>query len=429
MKLLDRLSNLTKNKFFISTFDQGIISGSNFIITILLVKFIGLEEFGKFSFLWIIINLSNSLQVSSIIAPMNTITPSQGKKISSYHGGIFVQQVLFSIIFCVILFIAIKFLSNIESINNLMIYSSIFIFSLFAIQFQNFVKRLLFVYDKDFLGTLCDLLCYVTVIILIIYFYNFKELDIEKILIFYAVTFLSFSLIGLPLLITLKLNLKKIIESFKLNFMISKWMIFSTILNFFCFNLWLINLNIILGPIVFGAYRACQNIAGIFNVVFLGLENFLPKKISQILVNNGIKKMKKYIGKIILKGSIIVISFSLLIFMFSEYILNMLYGGSMSGYYYLLITAVLLKPIEYSNIPLQFALRALKNTRPIFIAVLTSSLITVLFSYKIISNFQINGFIFGVIINQIILSGLIIIGYLLYINKTNNEGGRFTGKN
>ena len=99
MNLANHLINLTKNKFFISTLDQGIVSGSNFLITILIVKFLGLEEFGKFSFLWIIVNLSNSLQMSSIIAPMNSIAPSQQKKLNFYHGGVFIQQGLFSIIF------------------------------------------------------------------------------------------------------------------------------------------------------------------------------------------------------------------------------------------------------------------------------------------------------------------------------------------
>lgn len=47
MNIINYLLNFKKNKFFLTSFDQGIVSRSNFIITILIVKFIGLEEFGK----------------------------------------------------------------------------------------------------------------------------------------------------------------------------------------------------------------------------------------------------------------------------------------------------------------------------------------------------------------------------------------------
>ena len=74
-------------------------------------------------------------------------------------------------------------------------------------------------------------------------------------------------------------------------------------------------------------------------------------------------------------------------------------------------------PISFLRLPLELGLRALKNTKPIFYANLSASIIAIIFSNIIIINFNITGMIAGLIFNQIIIFLIIIYYYRLNIHK------------
>ena len=92
-------NQLKSQKYNLVLLDQIIISGSNFLVTILIINFIGLEKFGLFSFLWLIYLLINTFQLSFIISPMMT-NSNLYKDISKkyYYGGVFTQQIFLSIL-------------------------------------------------------------------------------------------------------------------------------------------------------------------------------------------------------------------------------------------------------------------------------------------------------------------------------------------
>ena len=93
-KNLSNIINL--NLFF---FEQALVSFSNFILAILLLKFLGVEAFGIFSFFWILLLLINAIQQSSIISPMLSISPKINySDQAEYLGGVFLQQIIFCLI-------------------------------------------------------------------------------------------------------------------------------------------------------------------------------------------------------------------------------------------------------------------------------------------------------------------------------------------
>jgi len=53
--------------------DQALVSGSNFVTGIMLVRGLGLAEFGRFTIAYVILLLANSLQLSFISSPMITL--------------------------------------------------------------------------------------------------------------------------------------------------------------------------------------------------------------------------------------------------------------------------------------------------------------------------------------------------------------------
>ncbi|MGD8663730.1 MAG: hypothetical protein PVH37_27635, partial [Desulfobacterales bacterium] len=69
--------------------DQAMVSGVNFLTGIILVRFLGLEEFGRFTLTWLIILFFNSIQFSAVISPMMSIGPKQAEKeLQQYYGAV-----------------------------------------------------------------------------------------------------------------------------------------------------------------------------------------------------------------------------------------------------------------------------------------------------------------------------------------------------
>jgi len=104
-KFFSRITN-----FNLTILDQVLVSGSNFLISILILRFLGINDFGIFSFYWLILTLINSAQISFVISPMFTNAPKQNKlNIDFFYGGVFFQQIIFTSIVFFFFFFFLKF--------------------------------------------------------------------------------------------------------------------------------------------------------------------------------------------------------------------------------------------------------------------------------------------------------------------------------
>ena len=73
-------------------------------------------------------------------------------------------------------------------------------------------------------------------------------------------------------------------------------------------------------------------------------------------------------------------------------------------------------PLNFLNYLVPYGLRALGKTFPIFLSYLITSIIALLFSGLIIEQYQINGFLVGVYLTQVLIL-VITIGSYQYIIK------------
>ena len=77
--------------------DQTMVSGVNFLTGILLARYLGLEEFGRFTLAWMAVLFVNSIQHAAINSPMMSIGPKQPEAESSaYYRAVVLQQIVLS---------------------------------------------------------------------------------------------------------------------------------------------------------------------------------------------------------------------------------------------------------------------------------------------------------------------------------------------
>ena len=406
------------NKKILTLFDQIVVSGSNFLISILILRYLGIEEFGVFSFFWLIILFIGSIQQSLIISPLFSNVPKYKlSNLNLFYGNVFIQQIILIIFTILAFYLSSKLFDFVSSEYDLRKY--FYALSLLIVFFQlyNFFRKLH--YSKNlFLNIfIIDLIIYSIFFIIIIYCNFNNSLNLLIVLKIFIFIFILGTLLSFKLYKYLKFKKKLFFNIIKENWSISSWLVLSNIIQWFSANLWLINIGLILGPFYLGIIRACQTILNISNLLFQTLENLYAQRISLILQNQGKLKMNNYISKLNLKGLFITILLSFLIYYSSELLLMIFYGEDVSKFKHILSILAFMIPLNFLNYLIPYGLRALRKTFPIFLSYLSTSIIALLFSKLIIEKYEINGFLFGVYITQIIILIITISSYFYILKK------------
>ena len=249
------------------------------------------------------------------------------------------------------------------------------------------------------------------------YFILFNNLDIQKVFLILIYSNLLCIIFFYDLKKVIKLNFKSFFYFHNENWIISKWLLLTSLIQWFSGNLWVINVGIILGPYYLGVVRCCQSILNVTNLIFQTIENVYSVKISKIYKVHNISFLKNYIKQITFKGFFLVLIISLIISLFSKFLLNLVYGSEISSQYHVLIYLSFLLPLTFLQYFPQHVLRTFSKTFPIFLAFLCSSIIAILFSSQIINKFEIYGFFSGMYISQIIILIIIYYNYFKEVNK------------
>src|ERR1700761_3547253 len=80
----------------VALFDQGLVSGANFLTNVLLARAFGVRDYGVFALAWIAVLFANSLQYALIVTPMMSVGPKQDEDDRpSYFGAVLIQELCF----------------------------------------------------------------------------------------------------------------------------------------------------------------------------------------------------------------------------------------------------------------------------------------------------------------------------------------------
>jgi len=97
----------------------------------------------------------------------------------------------------------------------------------------------------------------------------------------------------------------------------------------------------------------------------------------------------------------------LLVLFFFKDIFNLIYGDlDISEHQTILVASFVIMLISAAKYPVYFTIRAYNKTKTIFFGSFAGALFSVMLSEIMITEFGVNGFIFGTIVNQIIITYL-----------------------
>lgn len=381
-------------------FDQALVSGVNFLIAILLARLLGIEDFGLYVFGWMLVLFVSSVQLAFIVSPLFTIYPKQ-KNASNYLGGLHVVQLGFSIVTFVLSLVVVKavFIYKPEWEIEGVFYSLPLVAALFVL--QDFYRRINFTLKKPIRSLISDSVSYGGQPIGILLLNHLEILSIHHIFLAISVLFSVSITYNLPK-INLTLNISNIKNTISENWLFSKYLVGTALLQWVSGNFFIIVAGGILGAVAIGAIRIAQNVVGVLHVLFLAMENIIPIKGAEILDKKGNISSLRYFKQMLFKGGALTLIVLLLIAFFRTQIISIFYGDEYLQYVNLLLGFTALYVLVFVGTILGFVIRTFEMNSIFFWSYIITTLFGLMVAQPLITKTGIYGVLIGLFISQLI---------------------------
>src|SRR5580698_6815476 len=176
--------------------DQIIVSGSNFAASIVLVRGLGLSEFGKYSIAYAFLLYANVLQMSFVASPMLSIAPlMSGKEKRQFVDGMLTIQLLASLVAFVVFAIAgatSRLFTTFFSLPNIFAFAC----CVGTFQLQDWLRRYYFLYHKGKLAITSDFISYFVQLLLLLVLWRVGQLTLLRTFLVMCITSVAGFLMG-----------------------------------------------------------------------------------------------------------------------------------------------------------------------------------------------------------------------------------------
>lgn len=388
--------------------DQALVSGTNFLVGILLVRYLGFEQYGQFVLVWMVVQFIVSMQSALIVSPMVSIAPTvPATERGAYYDATLALQAGLTLSVAGLATIG-AFLSDSYRPEWLDVGVIIpLIGCLVFVQLQDYCRRNLFSRLFSHRAFYLDILAYGAQLPLIFLVIRSNP-SLQNALSVILVAMVVSVLLGYSWMESKSVPLIDTRQVLHRHWISSKWLLGAAILQWVSGNYFLIVAGAVFGPTMVGAIRAAQNLLGLTHILFQGLENIVPSEASRRYQRLGPAALSSYLSKTVLVMLLVTGTVATLAALFSGPLLRIAYGElnpdsiiAMAWYvpFYTLAAVIL---------PLRAGLRSLEKTRPIFIAQFTCAMFSLLTAHYLINQYGIHGVMGGMLLELVITTTVLV---------------------
>jgi len=383
--------------------DQAIVSGSSFVLNIVLVWLLGLENYGVFAVLWMLLMGILAMQQALFTLPMLSFAPKMdvGEQRLYMWQLMLLQQLILLVTISVAAVVVwlVKSQLGIAVLNiELLLVWAVWVFLYCSF---DFIRKCNFLNGAVSKNLIIDACVFVIQLIGLGVFYLFVPTNLFGVIGLLALSYLVVSLIPL-LKSVLYIKSISVFSIFKLHYNFSKWLVGKNVLQWFTANYFVLFAGAILGPAIVGVIRLIQNVLGLLHVVFLAMENEIPIKASVVYKNDGGKGMAGYLVKSSVQYGLVLLPIIGLIALFPSQLLGLIYQQDYSDFGLLASVYALSYLIVFFAYPFRFALRTIERTQGIFMAYLIAAIFSYLSASLLIKSFGMYGVVIGLAAVQLI---------------------------
>jgi len=400
------------NKNFIVLLDQAVFSGGSFVTTIILARFLlSTLDFGLFSslllFNYAVVSVLNAL----IIQPLQVSISKQVDQ-KSYVSFSFITQVLL----IVILALSLQVLNalKIDLLSSFRGFEGAVILYIIGFLMNDYFRKLFLAKSEVVNAFLVDFLTIGSQLILLFVLWYNSESEFSTVVFYLGFSYLPGLIYSLFVVGYKMPDLDLFKEYVLLHFHQGKWLLLTSITQWWSSNLFVVFSGLFLGVEMLGAFRLVQSLFGVLNLILQTFENFVLPEAARKLVESK-EIAKKYLLRISLKSSVIFGIMLAVLFFFSSTVIQLVGGEKYVPYSFIVKGMVLLYVFIFLGYPIRIAIRILVLNKVFFTGYLLSFLFSLITFYFLLIEFGMNGAIVGLISAQIIT-----LGYWQFVLKKHN---------
>jgi len=385
--------------------DQTMVSGVNFLTGILLARYLGIEEFGRFTLIWMVVLFVNSIHYAAIISPMMSIGPKQPEaEAQAYYGSVICQHILFSCAVFLLLFGGVRLSGVVFPDWRMEGLALPLAFAAFAFQSQELLRRYFFVRERAVAAFTNDVIRYLGQIAVLIWLFMFfrDAMDTAKVIWVIAIMSAFSTACGAFSVEPIKLNVTIFRAITSRHWHFSKWLVGSALMLWMTGNLFIIAAGALLGASAVGALRAAQNFMGLVHILFMGLDNIVPARAARHFHVEGKKALGNYLKRVTLYGGGATVAIGAIVSIVPELWLGLVFGTEYEGYGYLLQVFAVFYVLVFLSLPITAGLKAMEQSRTIFLSQKWSAIFSVLAAYSLTKHFGLAGVMTGLVMASLI---------------------------
>jgi len=384
---------ILKNHKFIVISDQGIFSGTSFIITILLARLLSIESFGAYSGYILATYLVLSSIGAFVIQPFQVLLAKTKNK-HQYASFAFWLQVLIVGLIALTVFIISTLFSN-DFPLAVIAFAAGFLL-------HDFGRRLFLALNRPVQALLLDMIISICLLASLFVFYKFGEGQLVNLYFYFAIAYIPALL--LPLLLIKPFSIKKAnaFAYFSDHITQGKWLFLTAISQWWSGNLFVVASGIYLGAAALGALRLAQSLMGILNVLLQTFENYILPQTAQKM-NIELSEGLSFLSSISRKAGLLFLPVLAISYLFARQILVLAGGEAYASFGYVLQGMALLYMLVFLSQPIRLLIRALLLNQHFFYGYLLSLGFALLFGHALLSNYGLVGALVGLAISQVLL--------------------------
>jgi O-antigen/teichoic acid export membrane protein len=403
---------------YLSAVDQGVISLSNFLATIILARNVDPTQLGVYGVGFVTLRLVRAFQDGLIVQPMNVFGAGMEKnEFKRYATSTSLFQIGLAFVSASVVAVTGWVLTELGNDTAGPTLFTLWLPFLWW-QMQEYIRRMLYTRGLVLNATITSIVANGVRIALMIYLVNKGMLSgisgLE------AIAWGSFVALFPGMWFTRHFWTRKLANiraTWRRNWNFGRWLLGSSLTNWVAVEFYPILTAGLISFAAAGAYRALQNLVAPIHLLLRAVDTFLTPRAANLYEKNGQRALIHTLRSVYLALSIPILAILIIAVLFPEQLLFLIYGDTYLEYSNGVILMALFYALMFAYWPLQSIFKAAQLSRPIFIANMLAIISMFTIGIWAILNWGVYGTIVGQVVNALVIN-LVLWGFWISMRRS-----------
>jgi O-antigen/teichoic acid export membrane protein len=404
---------------YLSAIDQGVISLSNFLATIILARNVDPTQLGVYGVGFVTLRLIRSVQEGLIVQPMNVFGAGMEEdEFKHYATSTSLFQIGLALVSASVVALCGWVLTEMGNDTAGPTLFALWLPFLWW-QMQEYLRRML--YTRGFVLKAVINSVIANGVRLAIMIYLVDQGTLSGVSGLEAIAWGAFVALFPSFWFTRQFwsrELENLKVTWRRNWNFGRWLLGSTLTNWVAVEFYPILTAGLISFAAAGAYRALQNLVAPIHLLLRAVDTFLTPRAANLYGKNGHAALSHTLRSVYLALGLPILGILILAMLFSEEILFLIYGNAYLEYSNGVVLMALFYALMFAYWPLQSIFKAAQLSRPIFIANVLAIISMFTVGIWAIVNWGVYGTIVGQVVNALVIN-IVLWGFWISLTRKN----------